>query len=125
MTKQRRSVLLLTTALMGLSTLAFAPSAAAQSEQSAQEKTYQFDIPAEPLGQALTDFSAVSSQQIIMSEDVTKGHATKGLHGRFTAPQALDALLAGTDLMVETNASGVLMVRSKNAQAAQVDRAAE
>jgi outer membrane receptor protein involved in Fe transport len=119
MIKRRRSVLLLTTALMGLGTLACAQSAAAQ------EKTYQFDIAAEPLGQALTDFSAVSSQQIIMSEDVTRGHTTKGLHGRFTAQQALNVLLAGTDLEVETNASGVLMVRSKNAQAAQVDRAAE
>src|ERR1700674_4793857 len=105
MIKQRRSVMLLTTALLGLSAVGFAANA------RAQEPTYQFDIPAEPLGQALTDFSAVSSQQIIMSEDVAKGRTTKELHGRYTAQQALDALLAGTGLTVEISPSGVLMVR--------------
>jgi len=110
MIKQRRSVMLLTTALLGLSAVGFAENA------SAQQPIFQFDIPAEPLGQALTDFSAVSSQQIIMSEDVAKGRTTKGLHGRYTAQQALDALLAGTGLTVESSASGVLMVRAKKVQ---------
>ena len=84
--------------------------------QDSHEQTYQFDIPAEPLGQALTDFSSISSRQILMSEDSVKSRATKGLHGRYTAPQALDALLAGTGLAVVTNASGVLMVQQKKSR---------
>ncbi|HWD29225.1 MAG TPA: TonB-dependent receptor [Rhizomicrobium sp.] len=112
-----RRVLLVTTAILGFNAIG-APVALAQADQ-----TYQFDIPAEPLGQALTDFSAVSSKQIIMSEDAAKGRTTKGLHGRYTAEQALDALLAGTDLKVEVNASGVLMVRPKKNQAASNEAA--
>ncbi len=119
MGKQRRSTLLLTSAFVGLAFFGLGGVA------SAADQTYQFDIPAEALSQALTDFSQASSRQIIFSEDVLKGRKVGGLHGRFTAAQALDTLLAGTDLRAETNPAGVLMVRSKNAQAAQNDTAAE
>ncbi|MEJ0025929.1 MAG: TonB-dependent receptor [Rhizomicrobium sp.] len=108
----RRSALLLSSALVGLAMLGLGGSA------QAADQTYQFDIPAESLGQALTDFSRASSQQIVFSEDATNGRATKGLHGRYTAAQALAVLLAGTDLQVETNSAGVMMVRSKNSGAA-------
>lgn len=114
----RRSALLLSSALAGLVVLSFGGAA------YAADQTYQFDIPAEPLGQALTDFSRASSQQIVFSEDLTAGKSTKGLHGRYTASDALDGLLAGTGLRVETNSSGVMMVRSKNVQAAPNEAAA-
>jgi type II secretory pathway component GspD/PulD (secretin) len=78
---------------------------------------YQFDIPAESLSLALTDFSAASSQQIIFSEEVVKGRATPGLHGRYTSDAALSALLSGSDLKAVTNSSGVLMVQPKNVRA--------
>jgi iron complex outermembrane receptor protein len=90
----------------------------------AAEPDFQFDIPAESLSQALTDFSQASSQQIIFSEDLLKGRHSTGLHGRYTSAQAIAALLAGTDLKVQPNTSGVLMVQSKNVRAA-LDGAAE
>ncbi|MEJ0025927.1 MAG: TonB-dependent receptor [Rhizomicrobium sp.] len=108
----RRSALLLSSALVGLAMLGLGGAA------QAADQTYQFDIPAESLGQALTDFSRASSQQIVFSEDATNGRATKGLHGRYTAARALTVLLAGTDLQVETNSAGVMMVRSKKVGAA-------
>jgi outer membrane receptor protein involved in Fe transport len=111
----KRGTLFLTTALTTLLPV---------GSSMAADPTYQFDIPVEPLGQALTDFSQISSQQILMSEDIARGRTTKGLHGRYTAEQALASLLAGTDLRVETNASGVLMVRLKNVEAASNDGAA-
>jgi outer membrane cobalamin receptor len=110
----RRNRLFLSVSLFGL----FAVGA------SATNPTYQFDIPAESLSQALTDFSQASSQQIIYSEPLTSGRSVKGLHGRYTAAQALDTLLAGTDLRAETNPAGVLMVQPKNAEAASNDGAA-
>jgi len=79
----------------------------------AADQTYQFDIPAEPLGQALTDFSKASSQQIVFSEAVINGKSTAGLHGRYTTSAALSALLAGTGLTAETNAAGVTMIRPR------------
>ncbi|MEI9885004.1 MAG: TonB-dependent receptor [Rhizomicrobium sp.] len=114
----RRSALLLSSALAVLAMLGFGGAV------QAADQTYQFDIPSETLGQALTDFSRASSQQIVFSEEVTAGRSTKGLHGRYTAAQALDALLAGSGLHVETNSSGVMMVRPKNVQAASNEGAA-
>ena len=119
MGKQRRSALLLTSAFVGLTFFGLGGAA------SAADQTFQFDIPAESLGQALTDFSQASSQQIIFSEDLVKGRKTAGLHGRYTTAQALDTLLGGTDLRVETNSAGVVMVRSKNGQAARNEGAAQ
>ncbi|MDE2184551.1 MAG: secretin and TonB N-terminal domain-containing protein, partial [Alphaproteobacteria bacterium] len=114
----RRSTLLLSSALAAL-TMFWLGGAA-----RADDQTYQFDIPSEPLGQALTDFSRASSLQIVFSEEATRGRATNGLHGRYTAARALTLLLAGSDLQVETNSSGVVMVRSKNAVAASSEGAA-
>src|ERR1700761_4164073 len=111
-----RKLFLSSTALMALA-LGAMPAWAAGPE-------YQFDIPAESLSLALTDFSAASSQQIIFSEEVVKGRATPGLHGRYTSDAALSALLSGTDLKAVTNTSGVLMVQPKNVRAA-LDGAAE
>ena len=92
---------------------------------SAADLTHQFDIPAEPLGRALTDFSQTSSQQIIMAEAVTHGRMTSGLHGRYTAVQAIDALLGGTNLKAETNPAGVLMIRPKYTRVAANDGASD
>lgn len=115
--KQRCGTLLLTSAIVGVMVFGFVGTA------NAKDPTYQFDISAESLSQALTDFSQASSQQIIYSEDLVRGRKTSGLHGRYTAAQALKTLISGTDLKVETNSSGVLMVRSKKAQAASNEAA--
>jgi iron complex outermembrane receptor protein len=103
--KQRRSSLMLST-LVGGAFLRIGTAGAA-------DLTYRFDIPSEPLSEALTDFSQVAAQQIIYSEGLVKGRKTPGLHGSYTAAEALNALLAGTNLRVDTNSSGVLMVRAK------------
>ena len=106
--KHRRSKLLLTSALVGGVFLRLGDTALAAAP------TYQFDIPAEPLSQALTDFSQAASQQIIYSESLVKGRKAPGLHGSYTAAEALNALLAGTDLTVDINPSGVLMIEARN-----------
>jgi len=80
--------------------------------------TYQLDIPAESLSRALKDFSVASSQQLVFSERDVSNHSAPALHGSYTRDQALAILLSGTDLRAETSPSGVLMVRSKNVQAA-------
>lgn len=125
MAAHRRGILLMSSALMGAAMLGAPASAQVTSEAgNPVEKSIKFDIPAESLSQALTDFSQVSSKQIIYSEGLVKGRAVQGLHGSFTPSQALSALLSGTDLQYETNNAGVLMVRSKNVRAALNEGAA-
>src|SRR5262249_15368022 len=103
--KQRRGTLVLSTLVGG----AFLRMGVAQGA----DLTYRFDIPAESLSQALTDFSQAAAQQIIYSENLVRGRKTSGLHGSYTATEALDALLAGPDLRADTNSSGVLMIRTR------------
>ena len=81
----------------------------------AADPTYRFDIPREPLSQALTDFSQASAQQIIYSESVVQGRTTAGLHGSYTVADAIHTLLSGTDLKVDVNPAGVLMIRARGA----------
>ena len=82
---------------------------------AAADPTYRFDIPREPLSQALTDFSQASAQQIIYSENVVEGRTTPGLHGSYTVNDAIRALLNGTDLKVDVNPAGVFMIRPRSA----------
>jgi outer membrane receptor protein involved in Fe transport len=123
--RKRRSGLLLTSALVGAAFFAVGANAAAVAEtMKPADKTFQFDIPAESLSQALTDFSQASSQQIIFSESLVKGRKSAGLRGTFTTSQALATLLSGTDLAIEASTSGVLMVQPKNVRAASNEGAA-
>jgi outer membrane receptor protein involved in Fe transport len=85
---------------------------------------YQFDIPAEKLGQALRDFSNASSQQIVFSDAVIGDRAAPALRGNYTRDQALAILLEGSGMSVDYSRSGVIMVRPKNAEAASNDGAA-
>lgn len=110
----RRGALLLSSAFAGL--LLFAGTAPCAAEAApAAAPVYEFDIPAESLIQALKDFSAASSQQIVFSDEVVGSKQAPALRGRYTSDQALGILLKSTDLAVERSKAGVIMVRSKNA----------
>jgi outer membrane receptor protein involved in Fe transport len=116
--KQRRGTLLVSTLVGGVF---FRLGDAAH----AADPTYRFDIPREPLSRALTDFSQEAAQQIIYSESVVQGRTTAGLHGSYTVAQAIHALLTGTDLRVEIDSSGVLMIRTKNAASTRTEAPAK
>src|SRR5579859_7971974 len=127
MAGQRRGILLMSSALAGLTLLGsqdMVRAAGVPEMSNPAEQSVKFDIPAESLSQALTDFSQASSRQIVFSESLVRGRAVSGLHGNFTPTQALAALLSGTDLQVETSSVGVLMVKSKNVRAALNEGAA-
>src|SRR6185312_7328227 len=107
--KQRQGALLVPTLVTGVF-FGLGDTAAAA------DPTYRFDIPREPLSQALTDFSQASAQQIIYSENVVEGRTTPGLHGSYTVADAIRTLLSGTDLKVDVNPAGVLMIRPRSAE---------
>ncbi len=79
----------------------------------AQQK-FSFDFPEQPLSSALKEYARVSGQQIIFTEDLVWGYVSKPLHGSFSATDALNRLLAGTDLFVEqTTTTGAVMIRRR------------
>jgi len=70
------------------------PLAAAGSAERA------FDIPAGNAEQTLRLFSRQAGAQFVFSADKVKGVRTNPLKGRYTCPDALNRLFAGTDLSV-------------------------
>lgn len=91
-----------------------APALAAQVSQalaSAQDgQTYQFDIPAKPLPQAIADVSAVTGLQVLYTEQSTFEHTAPALQGNFSVRNALQQLLAGTGLVMRITGDNSITV---------------
>lgn len=70
----------------------------------------RFDLPAQPLSQALNQLAVRSDREILFSPALTKGRRSPALSGMFTAEQALDRLLAGSGLDVRLEGRSFLIV---------------
>lgn len=64
----------------------------------ADEPAYAFSLSAKPLPQALSEFSRVTGQSVIYTQDAPYGVEAAALKGSFTAEQALGRLLSGSGL---------------------------
>jgi iron complex outermembrane recepter protein len=117
---ESRRALMRTTALVGMLCAGLW-----SADALAQAQTFAFDIPSETLRAGLQDVARISGQQIIFSDSVASGKIAPALHGSFTADEALNRLLEGTDLVAVHASSGGIMVKPKNAQAASNEGAAE
>ncbi|MDP3749279.1 MAG: TonB-dependent receptor [Phenylobacterium sp.] len=100
-----RRPLFRTFALAGALSVSLAATAA-----HAQERSYKFDIPPQPLSNALRDYGRAADQQLIFTEDLVRGQRTPGLKATLEAGAALDRLLAGTDLTWRRASSGGIMI---------------
>ncbi|MGN6692045.1 MAG: TonB-dependent receptor domain-containing protein, partial [Sphingopyxis sp.] len=81
----------------------------------AQEATYQIDIPAQSMGDALRALGKATKQNIVFSGSVVKGKRSAAVHGRMSADEALDRMLAGSGLKMSRGAGGGLVVVAGNA----------
>jgi iron complex outermembrane receptor protein len=80
------------------------------SAAAAQERTFVFDLPSEPLADALRDYGKAADRQLIFAPELVRGRAAPAVRGRYTAPKALDLLLAGTELTWKSAPSGGIMI---------------
>ena len=102
-----------TTALPGgLLLMALAVSHAAQAAEPApkqpvsRQTTYQ--IRPQTLDRALVGFSLKSSLQVIADGKLTAGVKSPGVSGRYSTQQALQKLLAGTGVTVQSSRNGTV-----------------
>lgn len=111
-----------TLALLMCSTawLAIHPVGPAQAQQrqavpvaaSAGRATVMFDVPAGPVGVALTRWAETARLRLLASTEMLRGLRTAGVSGAHPPEQALRQLLAGTGLSYRfTNASTVAISR--------------
>jgi iron complex outermembrane recepter protein len=99
---QPRSKIQLLAVAIALAMLPAAPVWAQQAATNEQvagqaEQRYQFNIPAKPLPQAIADFSAVTGVQVLYTEQNVAEVTAPALNGSYTASEALQRLLAGSD----------------------------
>ncbi|MEH0196311.1 TonB-dependent receptor [Caulobacter sp. CCNWLY153] len=91
----------------GLVLTAAAPALAAPPLLQAEHQTY--DLPAQPLGEALGAAARISGRQVVVASPLVRGKTAPALSGRYTADQAYAALLSGSGLkLVRVGATLVL-----------------
>lgn len=99
---------------LGLSTWSSLAQGTGQVDgpQRSESKVFSFNLPEQPLSQALQAFARASGEQVIFSEPLVSGKQAPALRGSLTADEALQQLLRGSRLTVERSPSGAVMIRS-------------
>ena len=80
----------------------------------ADEPAYALEIPAQDLDGALKAFAVETDRQVLFAASDVKGHMSPAINGEYSTTQALELLLADTDLVYEVTRSDVLLVRPDN-----------
>lgn len=93
-------------------------AAVAPTAVYAQEASYQIDIPAQSMGDALRALGKATKQNIVFNGSVVKGKRSAVVRGRMSAAEALDRMLAGSGLRMSRGSRGGLLVREGNLVAA-------
>ncbi|WGS85486.1 TonB-dependent receptor [Methylomonas sp. UP202] len=78
---------------------------------SAQEKSFSFDIPAQPLAAALESLRSRTGIHVFYAEDALKGKTSAALSGDLTVQQAVSSLLAGSGLTHTFTSSDTVAIK--------------
>jgi hypothetical protein len=70
------------------------------------ENAYKFDIPAQPLNQAVSAFAIATGQSALVDEAQFFNRTSKPVHGELTAKEAAKVMLAGTGLSMHIIGEG-------------------
>jgi hypothetical protein len=94
-------------------------AAAAESDGAPPAGLIVFDIPAQPLDQALDAFGAASGLQVFYENSLTSGRRSTAVKGTFAAEPALRMLLSGSGLMARVIAPGTISVAAPDSMDAR------
>jgi outer membrane receptor protein involved in Fe transport len=94
--------------LMASAACTTAPSSACAADRD----VYQFDLPAQNLGDSLRAVVAKAGWELYAAADDINGVAAPRLHGRYTPRQAIKLLLRGTNLSVRFD-KGAVIIRAR------------
>ncbi|MCE4063445.1 TonB-dependent receptor [Pandoraea sputorum] len=87
----------------------------------AQSGAMAFDLPAQPLDQALSAVARQSGAQIIFATDAAQGRKAPTLKGNYSVSEALKRLTDGTGLVVESSSERGFVVRQPATQGQAAD----
>lgn len=106
--RNRLAIALCSALAMAANPVQWAGAAEGASTQAAPVRA--FDIPAQPLAEALQVFARVAQQQVSFDPSALSGMHSSAVNGVMSAEAALVALLQGTDLQAQRGQHGVWMV---------------
>ncbi len=103
--------------LAGAAFLAQAPAPAFAQDRRG------YDIPGQPLAEALRQFSRASDRNLLFSSDLVRDLTSSPVSGTFSDTEVLARLLAGTGLSFEETPSGALALRAAAGAASTAESA--
>ncbi|CAI8920109.1 TonB-dependent siderophore receptor [Pseudomonas sp. IT-P395] len=106
---------------LSFSALALLPlsvSLAAETVSSQAQKQFSFSLVAKPLPQALSDFSRVTGQSVVYTDEAPYGLTAPAVNGQMSAEQALQRLLSGSGLSFRRTDSHTLALEPKPTEGA-------
>lgn len=80
----------------------------------AADRETAFDVPAQPLEDAIQAFMEASGVQILYETTLTLGRRSTAIKGQFTAESALHSLLRGTSLQARKTTAGAFTIFSQD-----------
>lgn len=86
------------------------------AQSAAQQAARAYDVPRQPLADALVVFATQSGLQVATDGAAVRGIQTAGVRGVLTPRQALDRLLAGSGFTYRLNGAVVTLERAPQAQ---------
>ena len=93
---------------------------------SLEEQSFQFNFGAQPLSQALLQFSKLTKIAFLSQGDILKRKRAPAIRGVFTAQEFLDLLLMGTDLSYQFyDANRILIAKVLAETAARINAASD
>ena len=84
---------------------------ALQREQGQPAQTMHFELPAQPLGEALRGLAKQANLQILFEAGLVTGYPAPAIRGQVTPRDALNALLGDSGLEAYEQAPGVIVIR--------------
>lgn len=104
--------------LLGCASLLAGVTQAADSVSSAQQQPLSFNIPAQPLDDALAAYGIASGVQVLYGAPLTQGLQSTAVNGSYSPEQALARLLSGTGLAYQFTAARSVTLAARQQSAA-------
>lgn len=117
----RVNALLVPALMFGAASGALIPTVAS-AQSSAEAGHHNFNIPAQPLTEALLSFGRQSGLQVSVQAEIASGKSSTAVSGQISSGEALSRLLAGTGLIYRfTSANTVAIERAPQAAAGAIN----
>src|SRR5256885_8760107 len=96
--------------LVGTSAISITQPASSAAAVQASQTARFYDIPAQPLGTALSTYAEISGVDLVANPAAVKGKRSHAIKGNFSPEDALSEILRGTSLDYRMSSNGSVIV---------------